>query len=117
MRNVSRLLVLILLTAPTALRAQESGHIGLAVGAANWDLSGTGQDVVYGLRVGSPITQYIGWELNVSYFHPTQDFGQSHFIIPELQFQLAKAFSGFTPYLGLGAGASIDKPEDQEILP
>jgi hypothetical protein len=122
MRNLTRVLVLLLLllAAPSALRAQEeSGHVSLVAGVANWDLAGTGQDVVYGLRVGSPINSNIGWELNASYFHAEDEDapGATHVFIPELQFQLAHAFSGFTPFVGLGAGASIQKREDEEVLP
>lgn len=116
MRYVRTLLTLLALT-PCALAAQEeAGHIGLVAGRADWDLNGTGHDVVYGLRVGAPINRNIGWEINVSYFHPDQNAGPSHFFIPELQLQLRHTWNRFTPFLGVGAGAAIDKPEDRRIL-
>ena len=112
-------LALLTLVLPFNASAQVEGaaHAAVVVGLASYDLSGTGSTVIYGVRIGAPIRPRLGGELALSYLNPGEGDEAHHFIIPELQLQLEGAWRALRPYVGLGAGVSIDVPEDREILP
>ena len=103
-------LAALLAAAPVGAQGQdlESGHIALGGGYGSYDLNGTGSTGIFTLRVGAPVAPSFGWEIAVSYLSPGDgDVVNVNMFLPELQLQLMKAFGKFTPYLGIGAGASI----------
>ena len=105
-----------LLAVPFGAQAQEeAGHVSLGGGWASYDLNGTGDTGIFTLRAGAPIAPNFGWEIALSYLRPGEEDAKAHLFLPEVQLQLMKAFSRFTPYVGIGVGAAIAASDDVEI--
>jgi hypothetical protein len=106
---------LLLAIPPNAQAQEESGHISLGGGYANYDLNGVGDTGIFTLRVGAPVASTFGWEVSLSYLKPGEEDAKANLFLPEIQLQLMKAFGRLTPYLGIGAGAAIAASDDIEI--
>lgn len=102
--------VLVMLGAPAAVAAQT--EVALMAGASEYDLSGVSTSPIYAVRVSGALHPNLLVEGGVSYIGTEQQFGEAALFIPELQAQLQGTWGRFRPYLGLGAGVAIERPDE-----
>ena len=88
--------------------------VSITVGVSQFDLSGTGNAAVIAGRMEHPMTRAFLLEGGVAMLFPKQEFGaRTGLFIPELGAQLQLP-ARVAPYLGVGAGAAIDRRRDQD---
>lgn len=113
------LLVAAATVAPEAVRAQATdtrwydGHVSLQAGVSIFDRSGVGTTGVYALRADMPIYPSLLIEAGMSYARPGGDSGVGDVFLPGLQVQLQGTSGQFSPYVGLGAGLTVEVPEEE----
>lgn len=88
------------------------GHVTLQAGVSVFDRSGVGATGVYALRADLPLYPSLLVEGGVSYARPGRDQGVGEVFVPGAQVQLQATSGQFSPYVGLGAGVTVEKPED-----
>jgi hypothetical protein len=117
----SALLAAVALAAPAVVRAQETpqwydGHVSLSGGVSLFDRSGTGTMAVFALRADMPIYPNLLVEAGLSYARRGSDPDFGDIFIPGLQVQLQGVSERFNPYVGMGAGVTVERrdgpPED-----
>lgn len=102
------------LAAPAALRAQSvpqwyDGHVSLSGGVSLFDRSGTGAMGVFALRADMPIYPNLLAEIGLSYARRGSDPDFGDIFIPGMQIQLQGVSERFNPYVGMGAGMTIER--------
>lgn len=99
------LLAAILLTGSVA-RAQDAAPPTLTIsgGVMDFDLSGTGQTWVAGVRFIRPLTSHLAIEIGTSYARPEQDFGETTLFAPDFHLQYHWQVGPVRPFIGAGAG-------------
>jgi hypothetical protein len=102
--------VLVMLGAPVSAAAQT--HVSLMAGVSEYDLSGVNTSPLYAVRVAGPVHTNLLVEGGLSYIATEQQFGDAALFIPEAQAQLQGIWGRFRPYVGLGAGLAIERPDD-----
>lgn len=75
-------------------------------------LEGTGTNPFFAFRTDYVVSDLSVAEFSLGYGQPAQDFGRSHFLLAEGQYQIRWPFNRFAPYLGMGAGVVADTPVD-----
>lgn len=109
-------LVSIALALPTFAVAQQAqtwsdGHVTLMAGVSVFDRSGTGTTGIYALRADLPIYPTVLLEGGLSYARRGEDPGIGDVFIPGIQVHLQGTSGQFSPYVGLGAGLTIETAE------
>jgi len=106
-------------TVPTIAAAQQApqqwyeGHVTLSAGATIFDRSGSGTTGIYALRGDLPLYPSIVLEGGLSYAHRNGDQGIGNVFIPGMQVQLQGTSGQFSPYVGLGAGVTVESRSDR----
>jgi hypothetical protein len=108
-------LVCIASTLPTLAAAQQDlrwydGHVSLMAGASVYQRSGSGTMGIYALRVDLPMYPNVLLDAGLSYAHRGEVVAD--LFIPDLQVQLQARSADFSPYIGLGAGLTVEKRDD-----
>jgi hypothetical protein len=104
------LLLPLLLFATELLDAQEPPptQATVSLGVMRFDLATTGIAPMAAVRAMTAVSSVLVLE-GGAVVAPTRQAGNSTiFVAPEAQVQLLLPFTGFVPYMGLGAGAGID---------
>jgi hypothetical protein len=96
--------------APVAATAQT--HVSLMAGFTEYDLAGVNSGGFYAARVATALHPNLLIEGGVSYVATEQQFGDAALFIPELQAELQGTWGRFSPYLGLGAGLAVERPDE-----
>lgn len=100
-------LTALLLTA-TVARAQDAAAaqptLTISGGVMDFDLSGTGQTWVAGVRFIRPFTSHLAIEIGTSYARPEQDFGETTLFAPDFHLQYHWKIGPVRPFIGAGAG-------------
>jgi hypothetical protein len=79
----------------------------LVAGLSQWDLSGTGNSVIFAGRVDYPVgPPWLLGEGSLAGFHADEQGGGNTYVIPEVQLQI-QVPRALAPYLGVGAGAFV----------
>jgi hypothetical protein len=109
-------LISIALALPTALFAQQAptwsdGHVTLMAGVSVFDRSGTGTTGIYSLRADLPIYPAVLVEGGLSYARRGEESGIGDVFIPGIQAHLQATSGQFSPYIGLGAGVTVETAE------
>jgi hypothetical protein len=73
---------------------------------------GSGTNPFFAFRTDYVVSEMSVAELALGYGQPEQDFGRSHFVLAEGQYQLRLPLERFAPYAGMGAGVAMDSPVD-----
>ena len=104
--------VALALAAPAgALRGQEipPPALGLVAGVAQYDLSGTGTEGFFGLRLDLPMSEYVFAEPGFVYMsYRSQGGDLIRHLTAEVQVQGSYPLGRWRPYLGAGAGGFFD---------
>lgn len=115
------LLAGIALAAPAVVRAQVTpqwydGHVSLSGGVSLFNRSGTGTMAIFALRADMPIYPNLLVDAGLSYGRRGSDPDFGDVFIPDLQVQLQGLSEHFNPYVGMGAGITVERrdgpPED-----
>ena len=96
---------------PTVASAQETAppaHVLIQTGLFDFELVGDGYAPMLAARAAVPLATVLMVEGSVLAARPGQDFATTTMLIPEVQVQLTLPFARLIPYIGLGAGATID---------
>jgi hypothetical protein len=101
---------LMMIGGPVAATAQT--HVSLTAGFTEYDLSGVNTGGIYAARIAAPVHPNLLVEGGISYVATEQQFGDAALFIPELQAQLQGSWGRFSPYLGLGAGLAVERPDE-----
>ena len=94
-----------------ALRAQDipPPALALVVGAAQYDLSGTGTVPFVALRLDLPMSEHLYVEPGFAYMAYSLPVGDRvRHVSAEIQLQGSLSFGRWNPYLGAGAGGFFD---------
>jgi len=79
--------------------------LNLAAGLSVWDLSGTGNSVIFAARIDRPLgPQWLVGEGSLSTFRTDEQSGSNTYLIPEVQLQV-QVPRAVAPYIGGGLGA------------
>lgn len=102
------------LSGPAAASAQESpqwydGHVSLSGGVSIFDRSGTGTMAIYALRLDMPVYPNLLLEGGLSYARRGHDPRFGDLFIPGVQLQLQGLSARFNPYVGMGAGMTVER--------
>jgi hypothetical protein len=120
-RWFTALLAGVALTAPAASSAQVTpqwydGHVSFSGGVSIFERSGSGTMAMFALRADMPIYPNLLVEAGLSYGRRGSDPDFGDVFIPGLQLQLQALSERFNPYVGMGAGISVERrdgpPED-----
>jgi hypothetical protein len=97
--------------AATAAGAQRSmarpqhATLNLAAGVSVWDLSGTGNSIIFAARLDRPLAAlWLLGEGSLARFTTDEQSGSNTYLIPEVQLQLQVPRT-IAPYIGAGLGA------------
>jgi hypothetical protein len=83
--------------------------VGVLAGFSHYDLARTGTAPVAALRVGLPVGGPFLVEPGIGYLtYDGRSRGRVHHLLPEVQLRVARPGRRLTPYLGLGAGVSVE---------
>ncbi len=112
-------LVLALTLAPAAIEGQRGsdryewydGHVSVMAGVSIYDQPEVAATGIYALRADLPIYPSVLVEAGLSYARPGRTGGVQDVFIPGLQVQLQGTSGQFSPYLGLGGGATVEVPD------
>ncbi len=117
-RKMTFLLLMVAATlSPRTAHAQATdpqwydGHVSLQAGVSIFDRSGVGTTGVYALRADLPIYPSLLIEGGLSYARPGGESGVGDVFMPGFQVQLQGTSGQFSPYVGLGAGLTVEVPE------
>jgi hypothetical protein len=117
MRPYTKALAALLLCS-TPLGAQSVPMIPtltLSGGVMQYDLSGTGDEMMYAARVEAPYSRLLILEGGIAGARLKQQFGDTTtFIVVDGQAQLQWPLRVVRPYIGAGAGMSIDARDDED---
>lgn len=105
---------IITVTPAFAQSAERETALIAGAGIVNFDLSGTGTDPGFTLRVSRELGSGFVFEGGFLYAQPEQQFGPSKLIIPEAQLQYHYRAGRFTPYLGAGLGIARESAKFAE---
>jgi hypothetical protein len=102
------------LSGPSAASGQESpqwydGHVSLSGGVSLFDRSGTGTMAIYALRLDMPVYPNLLLEGGLSYARRGHDPRFGDLFIPGIQLQLQGLSERFNPYVGMGAGMTVER--------
>jgi len=87
--------------------------IGVAFGASQYDLSGTGTVPHLAMRVTRPLASILLFEAGVGLMrYRTSGRDRASMVFPEAQLQLQAPLGRVAPYLGLGGGIAIGAISD-----
>jgi hypothetical protein len=79
--------------------------LNLAAGVSVWDLSGTGNSIIFAARVDRPLgALWLLGEGSLATFATKEQSGSNTYLIPEVQLQLQVPRT-VAPYIGAGLGA------------
>jgi hypothetical protein len=78
-------------------------------------LEGSGSNPFFALRTDYVVSDLSVADFAVGYGQPEQDFGRSHFMLAEGQYQIRWPVHRFAPYAGMGAGVVADSPMTDEL--
>ncbi len=73
-------------------------------------LDGRGTNPFFAFRTYYVVSELSVAEAAIGYGQPAQDFGRSHFVVMEGQYQVRWPLDRFAPYAGMGAGLIVDSP-------
>jgi hypothetical protein len=92
---------------------------GIVVGAATYDLSGTGVVPLVGASVERYIHRIWRIQANVAYlqYETTAAGTRTHYFFPEAQLHVQIPTRVFRPYVGIGGGAAIQRSGRWRIHP
>jgi hypothetical protein len=92
---------------------------GIVVGAATYDLSGTGVVPLVGASVERYIHRIWRIQANVAYlqYETTAAGTRTHYFFPEAQLHVQIPTRVFRPYIGIGGGAAIQRSGRWRIHP
>lgn len=107
---LSALTALTLCTAPLAAQSVPvAPAVVLGGGVMQYDLSGTGDAMMWTARVETPWTRVLILEGGAIVAHPGQQFGDTTtFVVIDAQAQLQWPVYVFRPYVGVGPGVALD---------
>jgi hypothetical protein len=83
-------------------------------GFMSHSLNGSGTNPFFAFRTDYVVSELSVAEFALGYGQPEQDFGRSHFVLAEGQYQIRWPMGRFAPYAGMGAGIIRDSPIDAE---
>ena len=89
-----------------------------SVGAAPYDLSGTGTASVFGLAMDTELAPYLLVESGIRFFsYKSQSTDRISYLLPEFSIKLLPVRKAFAPYLAVGGGiaASIQGPGETNL--
>jgi hypothetical protein len=81
-------------------------------GIMNHRLDGSGTNPFFAFRTDYVVSELSVAEFAVGYGQPEQEFGRSHFVLAEGQYQVRWPVGRLAPYAGMGAGVVMDAPVD-----
>ena len=85
--------------------ARSRSGLGLSVGVAQFDMSGTGTAPFGALRLERELTSWLVGELALGLIRPDEQIAsRSTYVVPEAQLQLQRTFGRVRPYVGAGLG-------------
>ncbi|MGE0160500.1 MAG: outer membrane beta-barrel protein [Gemmatimonadales bacterium] len=85
------------------------GHVSLSGGVSIYDRSGTGTMGIYALRADMPVYPNLLVEAGLSYARRGHDPRFGDLFIPGIQAQLQGLSERFNPYVGMGAGVTVER--------
>jgi hypothetical protein len=103
---------------PAALAGQDmimSSTTSINAGVMAHRLEGSGSNPFFALRTDYVVSDLSVADFAVGYGQPEQDFGRSHFMLAEGQYQIRWPVHRFAPYAGMGAGVVADSPMTDEL--
>src|SRR5262245_27880836 len=89
----------------------QSARVGCYRGISEYDLSGVDQANITAIRFGYDIGPVLGVEMGMSAADLQLQFGDARLYLPEVQLQARLPLGRFAPYVGAGAGLSVQNPD------
>jgi hypothetical protein len=78
-------------------------------------LEGSGSNPFFVFRTDYVVSDLSVADFALGYGQADQDFGRSHFMLAEGQYQVRWPLDRFAPFAGMGAGIVADSPMDDEL--
>lgn len=89
------------------------GHVTVMAGASVYDHIVSGTTGIYALRADMPVYPNVLVEGGLSYARTGDAAGVDEVFIPGVQVQLQGTSGQFSPYVGLGAGVTVERFADE----
>ena len=112
----TKLLMALLALCFTANAVQAQGaRVGVYRGVAEYDLSGVDKATINAVRIGYDIGPILSVETGLGAADLQLQFGDARLYLPDVQLQARLPLGRVSPYLGVGAGVSVQDAIDDQF--